>query len=162
MPRPFSSRGGSLTAEQAEDLLYMLEEEKLAGDLYEQLATQTGLSVFSRIAESEDRHFNALLRVAERSDLAVDAITGLPSGEYANTDLQNLYDDLLEQASIGTLEALQVGALVESTDIQDLQEAMLGLEDSALGRVYSHLLEGSERHLEAFTGQIAVWSDLAF
>ena len=126
MPRPFSSRGGSLTAEQAEDLLYMLEEEKLAGDLYEQLATQTGLSVFSRIAESEDRHFNALLRVAERSDLAVDAITGLPSGEYANTDLQ---------------------------------EAMLGLEDSALGRVYSHLLEGSERHLEAFTGQIAAWAE---
>ncbi|EAQ69026.1 hypothetical protein SynRS9909_01733 [Synechococcus sp. RS9909] len=113
-------------AEQAEDLLYMLEEEKLAGDLYEQLATQTGLSVFSRIAESEDRHFNALLRVAERSDLAVDAITGLPSGEYANTDLQ---------------------------------EAMLGLEDSALGRVYSHLLEGSERHLEAFTGQIAAWAE---
>lgn len=45
---------------------------------------------------------------------------------------------------------------------EDLQEAMLGLEDSALGQVYSHLLEGSERHLEAFTGQIAAWADPGF
>ena len=139
---------------QQDDLLFMLEEEKLAGDLYQVFADQTGFSVFSNISASEDRHYAALLRYAKTAGLPVDAITGLPAGEYVNPEIQALYDTLLEQGSRSDVAALEVGALVERTDIADLQTALVGLTDRVLADVYSRLLDGSINHLDAFTRQM--------
>ena len=146
------------SGDQVQKLLTMLEEEKLAGDLYDAFAAQTGLEIFTRIGESEDRHASALLRMAEAADLDVDAITGLPGGTYVNPELQQLYDTLLEQGSQGAAEALQVGVVVEQTDIADLQAAMIGLEGTSLGETYSRLLQGSMQHLEAFSS----WLDSGY
>lgn len=164
-PRRQSRRPGSarqaeapFSPDQVQTLLTMLEEEKLAGDLYDAFADQTGLEIFSRIGASEDRHTSALLRIAEAAHLDVDAITGLPSGTYANPELQQLYDTLLEQGSQGAAEALQVGVVVEQTDIADLQAAMIGLKGTSLGETYSQLLQGSMQHLEAFSS----WLDSSY
>ena len=162
-PRSRASRASSrrdvvqpLAPEQEASLLFMLEEEKLAGDIYEVFAQQTGLAVFSRISASEDRHYAALLRSAETAGLAIDAITGLPAGEYVNAELQALYDALLEQGSLSERAALEVGALVERTDIADLQSAIGSLSDTRLADIYSRLLQGSIHHLEAFTDPMAL------
>ena len=144
----------SLPQAQQADLLFMLEEEKLAGDLYQVFADQTGFSVFSHISSSEDRHYAALLRYAETAGLPVDAITGLPAGEYVNPKIQALYDTLLEQGSRSDVAALEVGALVERTDIADLQSVLFGLTDTRLAGIYSRLLDGSINHLDAFSHQI--------
>lgn len=143
-----------LTQAQEDNLLFMLEEEKLAGDLYQVFADQTGFSVFSQISASEDRHYAALLRYAETAGLPVDAITGLPAGEYVNPEIQALYDTLLEQGNTSDVAALEVGALVEHTDIIDLQSALVRMTDTRLADVYSRLLDSSINHLNAFNHQM--------
>ncbi len=136
------------------ELLFMLEEEKLAGDLYETLFDQTGLTVFQRIAASEDRHFNALLRQADKIGLDTDDIVFNDPGEFESAELQTMYDELLARASRSDAAALRVGKKVERVDIRDLRDAMEDVEGTRLYDVYENLLEGSQNHWDAFDANL--------
>ena len=138
-----------------DELRWMLEEEKLAGDLYEAFGELHGLRVFDRIARSEDRHFNALLKQAEKIGLEVDDILFEPAGDYVDPELQAMHDQLLAQGRVSARAALEVGVRIERADIQDLAEAAAGVEGTRLEAVYERLLAGSENHLEAFEGLLA-------
>jgi hypothetical protein len=140
----------TLSAEAITSLRYMIEEEKLAGDLYEAFAEQTGLVVFDRIAAAEDRHLESLIAQAENAGIAIDDLTALPSGEYADPTLQALYAELLAAGSASTDAALAVGREVELVDIADLTTAMAAVADTPLVGVYSHLQVASGHHLAAF------------
>jgi hypothetical protein len=74
-----------------------------------------------------------------------------PIGVFTDPELAALYDELIEKGSASLQEALKVGVLVEQTDIEDLEKALLveGLP-TTVKRVYTNLLAGSRRHLEAF------------
>jgi len=133
-------------------LLYMIEEEKLAGDLYDALFEQTGLRVFDRIGDAEDQHQATLVAQAQSLGLNLDEVLSLPEGVFANPELQALYDSLLSSASVSTRAALEVGVLVENADIADLQTAGVSLVGTPLGDAYDNLLAGSVRHLAAFEG----------
>ena len=54
--------GGSdpITDVETEDLMFMREEEKLARDTCLVLGEQWGLTIFSNIAKSEQKHMDAL------------------------------------------------------------------------------------------------------
>ena len=145
-----SASSSDLTKAQISELTYLLEEEKLAGDLYEAFHAQTGAKVFKNIARSEDSHFNALLRQAEKIGVDTDAFTFLPAGEYVNDEIQDLYDSLLKQGGASTAAALEVGVLIEETDILDLAAAAASVEGTSLESVYERLLAGSNSHLDAF------------
>ncbi len=141
---------GTYSQDDLAQLLYMIEEEKLAGDVYEALYAQTGVGAFDQIAASEDRHFDILLEQAQNLGVAVDGILALPEGQYSSPELQTLYDGLMLAASISVSAALEVGVAIETTDIADLQAASTGLDGTALGDVYANLLVGSVQHLNAF------------
>lgn len=145
----------SYSQDDLAQLLYMIEEEKLAGDVYEALYAQTGMQVFDRIAASENRHFDALLTQAQTLGLAVDGILALPEGQYISPQLQSLYDDLMLAASTSAVAALEVGVAIETTDMVDLQAASANLDGTALGDVYANLLTGSAQHLSAFENLLA-------
>lgn len=140
----------TIDADDRATVLYILEEEKMAGDLYEIFQQQTGLSVFGNIAKSEDRHFNAMLKQAEKLGLDVDEIVFKPAGSYVNDEVQQMYDDLLAQGSQSAIDALEVGRYIEQTDATDLREAMDDVAGTQLARVYGNLLDGSLNHLDAF------------
>ncbi|WP_319824408.1 DUF2202 domain-containing protein [Thalassovita sp.] len=136
-------------------LLYMLEEEKLAGDIYEAFAELYDKKIFENIAASEDNHFDALLDQAESLGLDVDEFVFEPAGTFVDPALQDLYDTLLAQGSLSLTNALEVGVLIEETDITDISAAIEGVEGTALADVYQNLLDGSLNHLAAFEGQLA-------
>lgn len=140
----------ALNEDEIASLVYMIQEEKLAGDLYEAFYAQTGLTVFDRIATSEDRHFDALIKLAERDGVDVGDLLALPPGEFLDPELQAMYDELLASGSASAEAALIVGQKVESEDIADLADVMATTESVVLVGIYEHLLAGSERHLEAF------------
>lgn len=136
--------------EDIDTLLYMIEEEKMAGDLYDSFYAQTGLKVFKTIAKSEDRHMKALLSQADKLGLDTDAILGQPAGEFTNADLQALFDSLLLEGSTSADAALEAGLAVESADIADLEAASVTLAGTRLAKVYDSLLDGSAQHYDAF------------
>lgn len=138
------------TDEQVASLLFMIEEEKMAGDLYAQFFDQTGLKVFDKIAASEDRHMDALLDQALLAGIDVSGVISLPAGEYLNPDLQDLYLNLLSVGSVSADAALTVGQQVEQVDIADLEETMVAVVGTPLETIYANLENGSMHHLAAF------------
>jgi hypothetical protein len=147
-----------LSPEEASHLLYMREEEKLAFDIYQALFSQWKVRIFSNIAASEQRHFEAIGTLITRYGLVDPAIktgTGeFAAGDFANPVLQKLYDDLLAKGSLSLLDALQVGVMIEETDIVDLKAAIGITDNRDVLQVYGNLLNGSTNHLSAFEGHI--------
>jgi hypothetical protein len=141
----------STTADQAtkDALLHMVEEEKLAHDVYVTLGDSTGLSIFDRISGSETRHEAALQSLLDRYDIA-DPTDGNGVGEFTDTAFTALYDQLIEQGNESDDAALQVGVTIEELDIDDLDARLDASTPSDVAQVFERLLAGSEHHLAAF------------
>jgi len=142
-----------LSSSEEEGLVFMREEEKLAHDVYVTLYAQWGLPVFQNIANSEATHTAAIQTLLDRYGIA-DPAAGNEVGEFTNTDLQTLYDQLVAQGSQSLADALKVGAAIEELDIRDLQTRLAQTFSADIQLVYNNLLRGSENHLHAFTSTL--------
>jgi len=144
----------AITPEAAAKLAYMREEEKLAHDVYayfDQLyeVREPGANVFGRIAASETRHTEAVLKLLVAYGLPDPAYE--EAGRFLDEDLQAMYDTLVAIGEEGVTEALGVGVLIEQKDMTDIVEAIeVSLAYADIVQVYSNLLAGSENHLDAF------------
>ncbi len=146
-----TAASGTLTAAQKVDVLYMVEEEKLAHDVYAALAVKYPATVqFSQIVKSEAQHQAALRTLLVRYGLT-DPTAGLATGEFATASFQALYGDLLADAT-NSVTALGVGIAIEKLDIADLRDAKATVTAPDVVQVYTNLLAGSARHLVAFGG----------
>lgn len=141
-----------LSADAAAGLVYMIEEEKMARDLYDAFADQTGSLVFDKISDSEQIHYDTLLLAAEKAGIELTGIS-TTAGVFTNTAIQSLYDSLYAQGSESLTAAIQVGIAVENTDIADLSSYSADSSLGIVGTIYSNLTSGSEHHLTAFTRQ---------
>lgn len=151
--RTVTAQDSALTAEEAAGLQFMREEEKLARDVYLALGTQYDHVTFERIAQSEQRHMDAIGRLLETYGLD-DPIDGHAAGQFHNAELQQLHDQLMARGSQSLGDALAVGALIEEVDIADLRQHLDETERPDITRVYENLLRGSRNHLRAFVGSI--------
>ena len=143
---------GEITQAEADGLAFMREEEKLARDVYLTLYDAWGLRTFSNIASSEQTHTDAvkgLLEMYQVNDPVVDDTIGV----FVNSDLQALYNDLIEKGNTSLVDALEVGAAIEEIDILDLIDYIEDTDETNLEWVYENLLAGSENHLRAFVKQ---------
>jgi len=138
-----------LGTEEAAGLLFMREEEKLARDVYNQLYSMWGQAIFQNIAQSEQTHMDQVKLLLDRYALTDPALT---AGQFSNPSLQALYDQLIAQGSVSLEEALNVGTLIEQTDIADLQTRIAQTDNSDIQLVYNNLMNASYNHLRAFTG----------
>lgn len=141
----------TLTPKQIADLQYMREEEKLARDLYSTFATHYLQPVFSNIAASEQKHMDTLDRLLDTYQIP-DPVWDNPVWVFTDNGLQQRYNDLLSQWTTSLQDALMVSIMVETQDIADLEEALAEVPpETDIARVYTHLLNASKRHFDAFT-----------
>ncbi len=139
-----------LTDEEISGILFMREEEKLARDVYLYLYEIHPLRPFLNISKSEQAHMDAIKYLIDTYDL-VDPVGENPEGLFQNEELQQMYDELIENGSKSREDALKVGALIEEVDIIDLQHELDGIaENEDVKRVYQNLCNASENHLRAF------------
>ena len=133
----------------AEMLTFIVQEEKLAHDLYVQLAQTSGAMQFANIVNSETTHISLVQGLLVAYNI-VDPTIGLAEGEFLDQDLQALYDKLLASGSVDRAGAIAAGIAVEEKDIADL-EAMLATDlPSDVASILERLLSGSQNHLAAF------------
>ena len=149
IPTPQSS----LSVAEKTDLLFMREEEKLARDVYLTLYESWKLTVFSNIASSEQSHMDAILKLLRTYRLS-DPAAGNEIGEFTDPELQTLYNTLIAKGAISALDALQVGGIIEETDMHDLVEAIEHSDNADIDATYESLLCGSRNHLRAFAGSL--------
>ncbi len=142
-----------LTATEADNLIFMREEEKLARDVYLTMYDAWGLNIFSNIAASEQTHTDAVAEMLDKYSLA-DPVVDDRIGIFINQELTNLYETLLVRGYQSSLEALYVGALIEEVDMVDLKRAIEETDNEDIQQLYENLLSGSRNHLRAYVGLI--------
>jgi hypothetical protein len=143
----------SLSAEEIAALTFMREEEKLAHDVYAALYSLWGANVFYQIALSETTHTEAILALLTKYGIDDPAASTAP-GEFADPELQTLYNTLMTMGRVNLIEALKVGALIEETDIHDINEKVTITDEADIVNVYTSLLCGSGNHLRAFNEKL--------
>lgn len=151
-PAPAASESVPAQAhDTAASLSYMIEEEKLAHDVYVTLGQVWGATIFSNIAASETTHQNLLVPLLESRAIA-DARSA-DVGVFTHPELQALYDQLIAQGSASYGDAIQVGVIIEKKDIADLNDALALEDETDVISAYQRLLAGSRNHLTAFERQ---------
>ena len=145
---------GKITDAVQADLNYMIEEEKVARDVYATLAKTSGERVFLNITKSEQKHVDALKSLFEKYGIEV-PVSLDDVGHFENETLQAMYDDLVAQGAASREDALEVGVIVEETDIEDIQKILDAGVPSDFAKVYGNLLRGSYKHLDAFNKQLS-------
>lgn len=149
----FTTTVRDLNEADIEGLKLMREEELVAHDVYVYFYEKYGTTVFTRIASSESKHAEAVLALLNHFNIA-DPATEI-EGSYNNPDMQALYDELTVAGSESVEAALAVGALIEETDILDLQELIDATTNTDIEMVYGNILSGSYNHLKAFTNSLS-------
>ena len=143
----------NLSAAEQQTLSFMREEEKLARDVYQVLYKTYPLRPFANIAAAEQQHMDALKHLVQRYQI-LDPVKTEQAGQFTDNSLTQLYQALIQRGQSSEIAALQVGALIEETDIQDLRKALANTQTPLLKQTYQNLLEGSYRHLQAFVRQL--------
>ena len=129
-----------LSPEETDGLIFMREEEKLARDVYNTLYTKWGIRVFNNIAQSEQRHTDAIKSLIEKYEL--------------DDPVEN--DTLVIRGDSTLVDALMVGALIEEVDIIDIQKEIdEHVDNEDITIVYDNLLHGSYNHLRAFVRNLS-------
>ncbi len=153
-----TARAQDYSPEAMDELRYMIEEEKLAGDVYRVFgALYPAIMPFQNIPRSEDMHFATLVAQAELAELDVSDLTGLGAGVYLDASLRTLYGQLVAQGGSSSFAALTVGRNIELRDIEDLTAARsLVPVGSTLYTAYGNLMNASNNHLNAFNKWLAM------
>lgn len=149
-----ASAPATISEEEAAALTFMVEEEKMARDLYLAFSEQSSLRVFTNIAKAEQKHMDAVGNLLDIYGLE-DPTLGAPAGVFQNEEIQATYDQLLAEGSASLTAALQAGVTVEEVDIADLEERIAQTDNPAIVQVFTHLQTGSTHHLQAYTRTLA-------
>lgn len=140
-----------LSTQEKEALLFMLEEEKMARDVYTSLYEKWESRIFNNIAQSEKSHLAAVSNILDYYDIEHEI---LGYGEFNNESIKSLYDLLILNGNQNILTAYTVGASIEDLDIYDLQQALNDVEKDNITKLFESLQCGSRNHLRAFTNVI--------
>lgn len=144
---------GSATSQSTEQqLLYLIEEEKMAHDVYTVLYDKYGARVFGNILQSESTHQSRVLTLLEDRNIADPRKAAV--GEFTNQDLQMLYDDLIAKGMKSEKDAYEVGVMIEEVDIADITKQLETASDVDVIQTLEDLRRGSENHLRAFNRQL--------
>jgi hypothetical protein len=144
----------AITESQSDWLKFMREEEKLAHDLYVAFSEIYTVPVFKNIPLAELNHMNAVLTIL--TTYSIEDPASWENGVFNSADLQALYNTLLAKGKASLVEALNVGALVEETDILDLAKVYEMNPGDDLTALTEALMLGSRNHLRAFVRVLKV------
>jgi hypothetical protein len=140
----------TLPAATKASLIFMVEEEKLARDVYATLYTKTGLNQFKNINQAEQTHVD-LLRGLLKTYGIKDPTIGKAVGKFNNASLAALYKKLIASGSVSLVGALNAGIAVEEKDIADVKMILKTQLPDDVKYVMDRLIAGSYKHLAAFT-----------
>ena len=139
----------TLTTTQKAQLKYLVEEEKMARDVYNYLATKVTTRKFSNIARSEQTHMDYMAALLTKYTLT-NPTTGKAAGVFVNKDIQALYKKLTVDGSAGLLQAYAAGVKVETVDIDSLKTLLAKPMPADVKTALDLLLAASYNHLDAF------------
>ena len=141
------ANGATIDAKTKAELIYLIQEEKLARDVYANL-TNMGRK-FQNINRSESTHMGLVADLIKNYGIK-DPTANLKPGVFKDRKLSALYKKIIKTATNSYADALAAGILIEETDIADLKKLMANTQNQDVLDVANRLLSGSQNHLQAF------------
>jgi hypothetical protein len=142
----------SISEAEKVDLAFVREEEKLARDVYDEVASIGGPS-FDNVSSSEQTHMDRVKGLLDTYGIA-DPASGKAAGEFQNDALRGLYGALVARGKSARVGALEVGCEIEELDLHDLQGVRDRSTKDDVRLALDELMRGSRNHLRAFYGQL--------
>ncbi len=144
----------ALTNKEKEALIYMYQEEKLAKDVYYEISKMyPTLRTFPHIYKAEIMHERSVANVLRHYNIPL-PIRGDEIGKFVNPHLQKLYDELMNKAKKSKIDALEVGIMVEVTDVEDLDKFLKETTSPDIVALFKFLRAGSYNHYNAFNREL--------
>jgi len=150
----------TLTQAQKDRLFFIHQEEKVARDVYTYLSDMyEDESTFASIKLAEQRHMDSAQKLCEKYGVNISKVDEDVYGEFFVPYLNDLYKECIDLGEEGLKEALNVGILIEETDIGTLTDTIKALDVKKMPAdvisTYETLREGSYNHLESFEARVA-------
>lgn len=142
----------TLTTQEQQDLQFLIEEEKLARDVYLYASELYNEQIFSNISGSEQTHMNKVAELIDKYGLSYELSE--ERGIFYDTELQQLHTDLVATCDKGLVDALTVGATIEDLDISDIILNEANTTNADLLVVYDNLKCGSRNHIRAYASSL--------
>ena len=150
---PKSTDVEKLTDVEKEGIQYIYEVEKVARDVYQYFYDKWGTPVQDVISGSEQSHMDIMKELIDEYNLD-DPAEGNDYGEFSNSDLQQLYHDLIESGLSSEVNALSTAATIEEYDIVEIRKYLSNTDRDDIISGYNKLIEGSESHLRIFVTKL--------
>jgi hypothetical protein len=139
-----------LTKEQKDMLFFIYQEEKVARDVYITLGKiYQNEDIVKFIRNAEQRHIDSARALCETYGVETSHVDEEAIGQFESPVLQTLYDACIEQGKKSLLDALEVGEFIGNTEIDDLEQASVGMPSDVVD-LYKDLKKGNLNHLNAF------------
>ena len=148
-----TSATGLTLDEASQGVKYIYEVEKVARDTYLNFYDKWGTPVQQVISASEQNHMDIMKEIIDQYSLG-DPAKGRDHGEFSNSDLQQLYFDMVKRGSSSDVDALSTSAMIEEFDIIEIRKRTNNLNKADYISAYSKLMTGSQNHLEIFTAKL--------
>ena len=146
---PAQAATPTVSATTKAQLLYLVEEEKFARDVYAALDAVSVSPKFKNISGSEQTHMDYISALLVTYGIKNPTI-GKAAGEFTNKSLAALYKTLVTKGKKSAIDALQVGILIEEKDLADLATLSKTVKKTDIKTAIAFLKKGSENHLAAF------------
>ena len=146
---PAQAATPTVSATTKAQLLYLVEEEKLARDVYAALDAVSVSPKFKNISGSEQTHMDAVAVLLKTYGIKNPTI-GKAAGEFTDKSLTALYKTLVAKGKLSELDAISVGILIEEKDLADLAKLSKTVKKTDIKTAIAFLKKGSENHLAAF------------
>lgn len=143
----------TLDQETIDAILLLREEEKLARDVYLTLSWWYDLPIFTNIARSEQQHMNLVALLLDRYGLP-DPAAGNGIGEFSDSWVQDLFNDLVASGAQSLVDALFAGATIEDVDIYHLQHILDHSDFDDVNLIVQNMVAGSRNHMRGFVGAL--------
>ena len=144
----------ALTSKEKEALTYMYQEEKLAKDIYYEISKMyPSLRTFPRIYRAEIIHEKSVANVLRHYHIPLPVRSNV-IGKFKHPELQKLYDELMQKAKKSKVDALEVGIMVEVTDVEDLDKYLRYATSPDVIALFKFLRAGSYNHYNAFNREL--------
>jgi hypothetical protein len=141
---PAQAATPTISANTKAQLLYLIEEEKLAHDVYTALDAVSISPKFKNISDAEQTHMDAVALLLKTYGIKNPTI-GKALGEFTDKSLTALYKTLVAKGKLSELDAISVGILIEKKDLADLATLAKTVKKADIKFTIANLKKGFQR-----------------
>lgn len=143
----------TISAEESKQVIQILEQRKMARDLYYKLYKTWHSDTFKRLSDSEQIYLNSLKKLTTKLNI-IDPTIDDTKGVFSSDYITKLYIDFSKIGLSSDYEAFRIAATVQDLMINDINQLLNSSSDKSIIDAMNNTKQGSISHLRACNREI--------